>query len=313
MSVRVIASHNGLEGARLAYELLAAGADPLEACVVGATVVEDNPDDLTVGYGGLPNEEGVVELDAAVMHGPTHRYGAVAAVRNVRHVTRLARLVMQQTDHNLLVGEGAQRFARAQGFPEENLLTDKARRHWLHWNRTRGPHEDWLPPVADEVDADVASWFQRTTGTVHFAARSAAGDLSCATSTSGLAFKLVGRVGDSPIIGAGLYADNDLGTCGATGRGEASLDHLASFAVVELLRGGLSPLEAGLEVLRRVERKAAPRLRDAQGRPNFDLQLYVLAKDGRYAGVALRGPRKFAVADEAGARLEACVALFERG
>lgn len=312
MSHRVIASQNGLAGAQLAYELLAAGGDLLEACVIGAEQVEDDPDELTVGYGGLPNEEGFVELDAAVMHGPTHRYGAVAAVRNVRHVTRLARSVMQQTDHNLLVGEGALRFARAQGFVEEVLLTDKARRHWLHWKRTRGPHEDWLPPTASEVDPDVAEWFQRATGTVHFAVRNAAGDLSCATSTSGLAFKLVGRVGDSPIIGAGLYADNDVGTCGATGRGEASLDHLASHAAVELMRGGLSPLEAGLEVLRRVERKAATRLRDAQGRPNFDLQLYLLAKDGRYAGVALRGPRKFAVADADGARLEPCVALFER-
>jgi N4-(beta-N-acetylglucosaminyl)-L-asparaginase len=312
MSLRVIASHNGLEGARLAYELLTGGGDPLEACVVGATQVEDDPDDLTVGYGGLPNEEGVVELDAAVMHGPTHRYGGVAAVHNVRHVTRLARLVMEQTDHNLLVGEGANRFARAQGFTEENLLTEKARRIWLHWKRTRGPHEDWLAPTPDKIDPDAAAWFQRTTGTVHFAARDSKGDLSCATSTSGLAFKLVGRVGDSPVIGAGLYVDNEIGSCGATGRGEASLDHLASFAAVELMRSGLSPLEAGLEVLRRVERKAAPRLRDAKGRPNFDLQLYVMAKDGRYAGVALRGPRKFAVADAQGARHEECVALFNK-
>ena len=310
--MKIIASHNGLRAAERAYELLAAGRSPLDACVEAATLVEDDPDELSVGYGGLPNEDGVVELDAAVMDGPTHRGAGVAALRGIRHPTQVARLLMQQTERVLLVGEGALRFAIANGFVEEHLLTDKARRMWLHWRRTRAGG-DWLPPAADEIDLEVQAWFEkhfyRSQGTVHFAAIDGRGDMACATSTSGHAFKLAGRVGDSPILGAGLYVDNAVGACGSIGWGEANMQNLSSFAAVELMRGGLSPQEAGLAILRRVAEHAPAHKRDAEGRPNFNMQLYLLARDGRHAGVALRGPKQIAVADEHGSRLEPCATL----
>ncbi len=310
--VKAISSHNGMEATRRAYELMQQGKDTLEAAVSGVQMNEDDPNDLTVGYGGLPNEDGEVELDAAVMHGPTHRAGAVAALRNVRHPSRLAMLVMEQTDHVLLVGEGALRFARAQGFKEENLLTEKARKIWLYWKQTRSDIDDWLPPPDDQLDPDVKKFFGRPTGTIHLAAMNANGDISCVTTTSGLAFKLPGRVGDSPIIGAGLYVDNAIGSCGSTGRGEANLQNMCSFAAVELMRHGMSPQEAGQEVLRRVAQTTPDRLRDDQGRPAFNLKFYVLAKDGRHAGHSMWGPDKFAITDADGTRHEDCLALYQR-
>jgi N4-(beta-N-acetylglucosaminyl)-L-asparaginase len=316
------------------------GADTLDAVVAGVTLVEDDPEDTSVGFGGLPNENGVVELDAAVMHGPTHRAGGVAAMQKVRHAARVAQLVMQRTDHHLLVGEGALAFARACGFQEENLLTDKARKIWLYWKQTLSDKDDWLPPTGP-IDPDVVRFFNlpalpsnvavksfgaaaapaaekrplpRPTGTIHCAAIDGRGDISCVTSTSGLAFKIPGRVGDSCILGAGLYVDNAIGSCGGTGRGEATLKNLTSFATVELMRAGSSPVEAGLEALRRVaEHTTEPWLLDQQGRPNFNLKLYLLAKDGSQAGVSLRGPGQFAVTDERGTRLEECVVLFDGG
>jgi N4-(beta-N-acetylglucosaminyl)-L-asparaginase len=336
--MKVIASHNGLAAAAKAYELLAKGHEPLEACVDGIALVEDDPEEHSVGYGGIPNEDGIVELDAGVMDGQTHRGAGVAGLRNVRHPTQVARLLMQQTHRVLLVGEGANAFARANGFAEENLLTDKARRIWLHWKRMRSQMDDWREPAV--VDPDVAAWFERyfnplapregthrsphapreglisrsemTTlgGTVHVAAIDARSNVACATSTSGHAFKLPGRVGDSPILGAGLYADNDAGTCGSLGHGEANLENCSSFAAVELMRSGRSPEEAGLELLRRIAARAHPGQTDAAGHPRFNLWLYLLAPDGRHAGVTMWGPKQFAWADEHGARLLPCVALF---
>jgi N4-(beta-N-acetylglucosaminyl)-L-asparaginase len=314
----VIGSHTGPAGVKLAYERLAAGATPLDAVVDGVTAIEDDPNEHTVGYGGLPNEDGIVELDAAVMDGPTHRGGAVAGLRNIRHAAQVARLIMQQTTRSLLVGEGALQFAKANGFVEENLLTDKARRLWLHWKRIRSRINDWRAPADEEIDPDVREWFANhyhgtsahaKAGTVHIAALDARGDLACATSTSGHAFKLPGRVGDSPIFGAGSYVDNDVGSCGSIGHGEANLENLSSFAVVELMRQGAAPLDAAMEVLRRISSKAHPWQRDEQGLPRFNLWLYVIAKDGRYAGVTLRGPKQFVLADARGVRLEECVAL----
>jgi len=314
--MKSIASHNGLNAAQKAIDLLASGKSPLDAIVEGVTLVEDDPDELTVGYGGLPNEDGVVELDAAVMDGRTHKAGAVAGLCNVRHAAKVARLVMQQTGRVMLVGDGALRFARANGFAEEDLLTDKARRMWLHWRRTRSTVDDWIAPAEDEADLDVQTYFEKhfynSGGTVHCAALDDAGDLAAATSTSGHAFKLPGRVGDSPIVGAGLYVDNEIGSCGSIGHGEATMRNLTSFAAVELMRGGRSPAEAGLEALRRVAAHADPQQRDAMGRPKFNLQLYLLAKDGTPTGAAIWGPKKFAVADQQGTRLEDCVALYER-
>jgi len=310
--MKIIASGNGLQAARHAYELLRNGTAALDACVAAATIVEDDPDETSVGFGGLPNEEGIVELDAAVMHGPTHRAGGVAGLRGIRNPTQVARQVMEATDHTLLVGEGALKFARAVGFREENLLTEKARKIWLHWKRTLSEQQDWLPPDPNTVEPEVKKFFNRPTGTVHFSAIDAGGSMSCATSTSGLAFKLPGRVGDSPIVGAGLFVDNEVGSAGSTGRGEASLINLVSFTAVELMRQGASPLDAALEVLHRVERRTEARLRDTQGRPNYDLQLYVLRKDGAHAGACLWGPKRIAVADSDGVRHEDCAALFQR-
>src|SRR5690606_38877193 len=260
----------------------------------------------------LPNEDGIVELDAAVMHGPTHQCGSVSALRNIKNPAQVAKLVLWQTDHVMLVGEGALAFAKAQGFPEEHLLTEESRKIWLYWRQTRGPDDDWLPPPDSELDPAVRSFFGRPTGTIHCAGMNANGDISCVTSTSGLAFKLSGRVGDSPIVGAGLYVDNEVGSCGSTGRGEANLQNMCSFAAVELMRNGASPEEAGMEVLRRVAKTTEPRLRNENGQPDFNLKFYLLAKDGRHAGVSMWGPSKFAVTDKQGTRLEDCKFLYQR-
>ena len=317
--MKVIASHNGLAAAAKVRELLLTGVPPLEACVEGVSLIEDDPNEHSVGYGGIPNEDGIVELDAGVMDGRTGRGAGVAALRSVRHPSRVAKLLMEQTNRVLVVGEGALKFARANGFAEENLLTDKARRIWLHWKRIRSQIDDWRQPLPESVDPEVQAWFDRhfggpaghaKVGTVHVAALGDSGDMACVTSTSGHAFKLPGRVGDSPILGAGLYADNDAGTCGSLGHGEVNLENLSSFAAVELMRAGKSPEEAGLEILRRIAARAHPELKDTQGRPRFNLWLYLLTKDGRHAGITMWGPKEFAVADEAGARLEPCVPLI---
>lgn len=322
--IRVIASGNGLEATRRGYQLIAEGQDPLDAVVAGVAIVEDDPLDTSVGYGGLPNERGVVELDAAVMHGPSHKAGAVAALQNIRHPAQVALRVLRRTDHVLLVGAGALEFARAHGFHEENLLTENARQIWLQWKERLSSEDDWLPEP-EPANAAVEAFFRknstvvgdtgrlrfrRPTGTIHRSAINAASDMSCTTTTSGMAFKIPGRVGDSPIIGAGLYVDNTVGSCGSTGRGEANLQNLSSFAAVELMRQGASPEEAGMEILRRIAKTTEPRLRDREGRPDFGINFYIMAKDGRYAGVTMHGEATFAVTDSKGSRLEKCRALY---
>ena len=164
----IVASGNGLRAVEKAMELVKKGHDPLDAAIEGVAIVEADPKDHSVGYGGLPNEDGVVELDAAVMHGPTHGGGSVASIRNIMHPAAVARLVMQRTRHCLLVGEGALRFARAHGFPEINLLTDESRQIWLHWKETRDPKDDWLPPPDEKVAASIREALaNRVTGTIH--------------------------------------------------------------------------------------------------------------------------------------------------
>jgi N4-(beta-N-acetylglucosaminyl)-L-asparaginase len=322
--MKVIASHNGLQATSVAWQTLQNGGSPLDACVDGVTVVENDPDELTVGYGGLPNEQGVVELDAAVMDGATHRGGAVAGLQGIRNPAKVARLVMEMTNRVLLVGQGALDFARANGFETENLLTERARRMWMYWKRTRSERDDWQPPVGESKDHDIREWFEKyfyghagpegspvfNTGTVHCSAIDAHGNMACVTSTSGHAFKIPGRVGDSPILGAGLYVDNEVGTCGSIGYGEANLENLSSFAVVELMRAGLSPVDAGLEVLRRVANRAHPYDCDDQGKPRFNLQLFILAKDGSHTGVSLRPGKRIAITDGEGTRHEDCIPLF---
>lgn len=319
--IRVISSGNGLESTRLAATMIKEGSDVLDACIAGVNLVENDPNDTSVGYGGLPNERGVVQLDAAVMHGPTHSAGAVACIEGVKTPSKVAKLVMEQTDHVLLVGQGASEFARLNGFEPENLLTERARKIWLRWKQSLSNTDDWLLPPdddrselspEDEETERLAQHFirNRPTGTIHCAGTDADGNISCCTTTSGLAFKIPGRVGDSPIIGAGLYCDNEIGSCGSTGRGEANLQNQCSFAGVELMRKGMTPEEAGLEVLRRVAQHTVPRLRDADGNPDFGLNFYLLRKDGLYAGVTMRGRSKFAITDEKGTRREDCKSLF---
>jgi len=313
----VISSANGLRATEKAAEMIRAGADPLDAVIAGVNIVEEDPADMSVGYGGLPNEEGVVELDSCVMHGPTRGCGAVGALRHIKTPSRVAQLVMQRTDHIMLVGEGALKFARAHGFKEEDLLTDEARKAWLEWKERSSEKDNWLPPTDPPVDgnrrSDARNDFAFTYGTITCLGVNPSGDLGGVTTTSGLSWKLPGRVGDSPIIGAGLYVDNDVGAAGSTGRGEANIKICGGHSVVELMRQGASPAQAVWRVIERaVKFTVEPRLLDAQGRPNFDLKFYALSKDGRYAGASIWSGARFAVHVDGHNRLEDCAFLFER-
>ena len=330
----MVGSANALPGMQRAWPLLVDGGAPLDAAIETVKVVEADPDDTSVGLGGIPNEDGVVQLDAACMHGPTHNSGAVAAIENILHPCEVARLVMERTDHCLIVGRGAYDFARAYGHPHTELLTDRARRIWLRWRESMSSEDDRLPPADEQegerhgsvprqggrgvasADVSVPPRFERH-GTVHCSVLSTRGEVACTTTTSGLGFKIPGRVGDSPIVGAGLYCDQEAGSAGSTGRGEAAILSNGSFAIVELMRGGMAPLDAGLEVLRRivrqVERQARwqPALQRADKRPSFNVSFYVLDTSGRTAGVALFPGGNYAVADvEGGPRHEPLVALF---
>lgn len=318
--VIAISSGNGRRATEKAYGMILGGSDALDAVVAGVNIVEADPKDRSVGYGGLPNEEGVVQLDAAVMHGPTHQCGAVACIEGIKLPSLVAKLVMERTDHVLLVGRGATEFAKAHGFKEEDLLTDVAQKAWLRWKETISDKDDWLPPSENKkvsgkqltpIDIEIANIIRdRPTGTIHCSGLSANGDISCVTTTSGLSFKIPGRVGDSPIIGAGLYVDNEIGSCGSTGRGEANLKNQCCSNAVELMRQGMTPEEAGLEVLRRVAKHTIPRLRDKNGNPDFGLNFYLLRKDGLHAGVTLRGKARYAVTDKDGTRHQDSVSLL---
>lgn len=306
-----IASENGLAAARKAVELMQEGGDPLDAAIAGVNLNEDDPNDDTVGLGGLPNEDGVVELDSAVMHGPTARAGAVAALRNIRHPSLVAKRVMDRSDHVLLVGEGALRFARAHGFVEENLLTEASRRKWLHWKETHSDEDDWLSP--EETAKDHARVERRPTGTIHLSALDGNGNVGCVTTTSGLAYKIPGRVGDSAIIGAGLYLDNQIGSAGSTGRGEANLLNCSSFLIVEEMRRGASPTDACLAACKRiVSNTKEKRLLDTQGRPAFDVKFYALDKQGRHGSAAIWSGAQYAHANARDAALLDSAYVFER-
>lgn len=305
----LISSWNGSPATRRAVELARAGTPMLEAIVAGVSLVEDDPDELSVGYGGLPNEDGVVELDAAVMDGPRHRAGAVAGLRGVRHVSRVALEVMRRTDHTLLVGEGALKFARQVGFREEDLMTEKSRAAYLAWKAELSERDAWVSQNDRASDFGVARWAGRsgpgaahaddppgvqragrpdaapkapfTYGTIHVSGLDGAGDLWSVTSTSGLSYKLAGRAGDTPIVGAGLYTDNAVGSAGATGRGEAVMQVCGAHSVVRHMESGLEPVEACLKVLQKIAGcTREPRLLDEKGRPRFNVTLYALRKDG---------------------------------
>lgn len=281
----------------------------LEAVVEGVAVQEDDPNDHSVGLGGLPNEEGVVQLDSSCMFGPTHQAGSVAAIENIKNPARVAMYVLRYTDHSMLVGEGAYRFARAMGLPHTELLTDEARRIWLEWKMKMSDRDDWLgPSEGDELDV------VREHGTIHLSAVDAEGNVASVTTTSGLSFKIPGRVGDSPIVGAGMYCDNEIGGAGATGRGEEAIVNCASFSVVRAMGEGREPTEACLEVMKRVADKAKVRGLFENGKPTFDLKLYAVRTDGAYGSASMLSGARFAVmdGDSERPRHEACAYLFER-
>lgn len=299
-----VASANGLRGVGRAVELIGRGSDTLDAAVEGVKIQELDPNDNSVGYGGLPNEEGVVQLDASCMHGPTKRAGAVGCLEGIKTPSEIARLILRYTNHIMLVGKDAQRFALSYGYQVEDLLTPRSREAWLRWRANRGANDDWLNVEGGQEPMGV-----RVTGTINLNVVNAAGDISSVTTTSGLSWKIPGRVGDSPIIGAGQYTDNDIGAAGSTGRGESNIMVCGGFLTVEHMRQGMHPKDACLATLRRVVEKTPPRLLNEQGRPTFGLNFYAVNKRGEYGGASFTGGR-YAVADDKGARLEDLAALY---
>jgi len=322
-----VSSGNGLRAVERAVKGMLAGEDPLDAAIAGVNIVEDDPNDMTVGYGGVPNEEGVVQLDSSVMHGPTGRGGAVAALEGVKNPSKVAKLVMETTDHVLLVGPGARHFATMNGVPVENLLTEKARKVWLFWKQNLSDKDKWIEPDPEHYDPDVKAFIDefgwdefrkpQRGGTIHVSAVDGRGDLAGCTSTSGLFFKMPGRVGDSPIIGAGCFTDN-VGSAGSTGRGEANILVSGGHLTVEFMRQGKHPREACLLTLQRIAKTTREkRLLTANGRPAFDISFYALNKAGQYGCATMYSHsetgkrRQFAVADASGARKEDTGFLFE--
>ncbi|MFZ0278177.1 MAG: N(4)-(beta-N-acetylglucosaminyl)-L-asparaginase [Candidatus Sulfotelmatobacter sp.] len=348
----IICANNGFNYLDDAYVFLKSGGDTLDAALKVVKGPEDDPNDTSVGLGGLPNEEGVVELDACCMHGPTRRAGSVGGVRNIKNVSLVSKAVFEHTGHVMLVGEGAERFAVAAGFPRENLLTEHSRKVWLLWKEIHSNEDWWGPGLADPrwqspdsspnpdkpqsklwqeriqnlqaraAELGIEPELQMTavrqvlfppTGTIHCSALNEKGEISGCTTTSGLAFKLPGRVGDSPIIAAGCYTDQDVGSAGATGSGEENIKVAGAHTIVENMRHGLSPHEAGMDALKRV-------VHIYNGDMNklrfVDMTYYILRKDGAYAGVSLwegysKGhPHKIAIHDGA-RRSEVAVSLLK--
>jgi N4-(beta-N-acetylglucosaminyl)-L-asparaginase len=308
----VVASANGFPACvETAMKAILAGKPVVDAVVSGVNLVEDDPNDHSVGYGGLPNEDGVVELDASVMDGPSGLSGAVAALHDYKNPSKVALAVMRYTDHALLVGEGAAAFARAHGFTAQELLTPEAREIWLYWKSTLSDSDDWLPKDPKLLPPDVKKMFG-ITGTINCCGVDRNGDLGGVTTTSGLAFKIPGRVGDTPIIGAGLFVDNDVGAAGSTGRGEANIVTAGSHTVVEMIRAGKHPKDACLAACRRIAQATrVKRLQRPDGKPDFNVSFYAVDKRGRYGGAALYPGGDFAVCDGKGARKEKLTALFE--
>ncbi|HEY8265482.1 MAG TPA: isoaspartyl peptidase/L-asparaginase [Steroidobacteraceae bacterium] len=342
----IVSAGNGFEHLDAAYDFLKGGGDTLDAAIRVVKGPEDDPKDDSVGLGGLPNEEGVVELDACCMHGPTRRAGSVGGVRNIRNVSLVAKAVIEHTGHVMLVGEGAERFAVAMGFPRENLLTERSRKTWLLWKEFHssddwwGPglaHPDWRAPeniaANDSWQQGVLRLTQRAadlgiepefraaavhkvlfppTGTIHCSALNEKGEMSGITTTSGLAYKLPGRLGDSPIIGAGCYTDQDVGSAGATGSGEENIKVAGAHTIVENMRRGMSPHDAGMDALKRIVRNYGG---DEKKLRFMDMTYYILRKDGAYAGVSLwdgyepGNPHRIAIHDGT-RRAEKTVALF---
>jgi N4-(beta-N-acetylglucosaminyl)-L-asparaginase len=287
-------------------ELVGRGVDTLDAVVEAVKIQELDPNDQSVGYGGLPNAEGVVQLDASCMHGPTKRAGAVACLEGIKTPSEVAKCVLKYTNHILLVGKGAQDFAVQFGFTIENLLTEASRQAWLRWRANLNPDDNYLDIPEGE------SFPTPPTGTINCSAVNANGDISSVTTTAGLAWKIPGRVGDSPIVGAGEYVDNEVGAAGSTGRGESNILICGGFFTVESMRRGLAPADACLETLRRAVRMSEPRLLDADGRPKYDLNFYALNKKGEFGAASFYPGAQFAVHDGREARLVDCAHLFDQ-
>jgi N4-(beta-N-acetylglucosaminyl)-L-asparaginase len=325
----IISSANGVNALGKGMDILKVGGDTLDAVVAAVTIVEDDPNDDSVGYGGLPNEEGEVELDASVMHGPTHRAGAVGGVRRIKNVSHLAQTVLQRTNHVMIVGDGARRFAVAEGFEEMNLLTEHSRKIWRGWKakssfnwRPGIDSPEWKEHLAKLFDGDEnkVAYAERViarppTGTIPCMAVDAKGDISATTTTSGLAWKIPGRVGDSPIIGAGCCVDNEVGAAGSTGKGEENIKISGGHTIIEMMRQGKSPTDACLEAMSRVARNYK---NDKKKLGTFHLYFYAINKDGAYGSASLwrngYEPNKraaFAVHDGTAARLAECTPLFD--
>lgn len=361
----IVTRHTGDNTIDEAYGMLQDGSDTLDAAHHICLGRENDPNDHSVGLGGLPNEDGVVELDSCCMHGPARTAGSVGGVRNIRNVCLVARKVMERTGHVMLVGDGAERFAVDEGFPRENLLTEDARKIWMLWKENHSAQDWWGPGLSSaewkersgdgalkpstrldaiplnagpqdaemiqarsmylmEMAADLGIVPEKrweavkqvlwpTTGTINVSTLNTKGEMSGATTTSGQAWKLPGRLGDSPIIGAGCYVDQDVGSAGATGSGEENIKVAGAHAIVELMRAGLSPQEAGLATLRRIARNYN---NDPHKLRYVDMIYYILRKDGAYAGCSLWSttptgePKTFAVHDGS-KRIESCVYLFK--
>jgi N4-(beta-N-acetylglucosaminyl)-L-asparaginase len=326
----IISSRNGLPHLDDGMTILKAGGDALDAVLAVVTKVEDDPNDDTVGYGGLPNEDGVVELDACVMHGPTRRAGAVASIREIKNPSLVAKALMERTNHVFIVGEGAKRFAVDEGFQTMCLLTERSRLAWLAWKASTTQNwragldsPEWRERIAGFLDTPgKMAWrdhienvvLHPPTGTINCLSVDANGNLSGTTTTSGLAWKIAGRVGDSSVIGAGLYVDNDVGAAGSTGRGEENIKISGGHTIVEMMREGMSPTEACLEALHRVARNYKPfpdRLK------RFHIMFYAINKGGEHGAGSLWGRHpngervQYAIHDNAGARLEPCTPLFD--
>jgi len=300
----IIASANGIRGVQKAFDLLMQGADTLDACVEAVKIQELDPNDDSVGYGGLPNALGVVQLDASCMHGPTKRAGAVGCLENIKTPSEVAKLVLKYTNNVFFVGEGAKRFALSYGFKEEDLLTEHSRQRWLAWRANLSPNDDFLDvPESENMVA-------RPTGTINCDAVTPTGEISSVTTTSGLAFKIPGRVGDSAVIGAGQYTDNDIGAAGSTGRGESNIKVCGGMLTVEFMRRGMKPTDACLETLKRVMATTEPRLIDARGRPKFGLTFYAVNKRGEFGSASLF-PATFAAHDGTEAKVRDCAHMFE--
>jgi N4-(beta-N-acetylglucosaminyl)-L-asparaginase len=300
----IIASANGIRGVQKAFDLLMQGADSLDACVEAVKIQELDPNDDSVGYGGLPNALGVVQLDASCMHGPTKRAGAVGCLENIKTPSEVAKLVLKYTNNVFFVGEGAKRFALSYGFKEEDLLTEHSRQRWLAWRANLSPTDDFLDvPESENMVA-------RPTGTINCDAVTPTGEISSVTTTSGLAFKIPGRVGDSAVIGAGQYTDNDIGAAGSTGRGESNIKVCGGMLTVEFMRRGMKPTDACLETLKRVMATTEPRLIDARGRPKFGLIFYAVNKRGEFGSASLF-PATYAAHDGTEAKVRDCAHMFE--